>query len=49
VHCDVIQSFISPTNAQPVSLILHCAWIHTQNRTELIGGHTTEQFINEVY
>ena len=31
------------------SIILHCALIHTQNRTELIWGHTTEQFNNEVY
>jgi len=31
------------------SLILHCASIHTQNKTGLICGHTTEQFNNEVY
>jgi hypothetical protein len=31
-----------------MSLILHCASIHTQNRTGLICGHTTEQFNNSV-
>jgi len=49
MHSDVIQSFISQTNAQPICFKILKFTLKYTLQTGLICSHTTEQFNNKVY